>query len=83
MRLEGLGQLRKNPITLSGIEPATFRLVAEYLNQLHYRVLFVSFLILRMHLFVYADWLISLILKLEKGENSCDGEVLISWTENK
>jgi hypothetical protein len=27
MRLEGLGQLR-NPMTSSGIEPATFRLVA-------------------------------------------------------
>jgi hypothetical protein len=37
MRLKGLGQL-KNPITLSGIEPATFRLVALLLNQLRYRV---------------------------------------------
>jgi hypothetical protein len=27
VRLEGLGKL-KNPFTLSGIEPATFRLVA-------------------------------------------------------
>jgi hypothetical protein len=27
VRLEGLGQL-KNPINLSGIEPATFRIVA-------------------------------------------------------
>jgi hypothetical protein len=30
--LEGLGQL-KNPMTLSGIEPATFRLVAKCLKQ--------------------------------------------------
>jgi hypothetical protein len=37
VRLEGLGQL-KNPMTSSGIKPATFRLVAECLNQLRYRV---------------------------------------------
>jgi hypothetical protein len=38
VRLEGLLQL-KNPITSSGMEPVTFRLVAQYLNQLSYRVL--------------------------------------------
>jgi hypothetical protein len=32
MQLEGLGQL-KNPMTSSGIEPTTFRLVEQYLNQ--------------------------------------------------
>jgi hypothetical protein len=37
MRLEVLGQL-KNPVTSSGIEPATFRLIALCLNQLRYRV---------------------------------------------
>jgi hypothetical protein len=37
MRLEELGQL-KNPVTSSGIEPATFRLVAYCLNQLRYRL---------------------------------------------
>jgi hypothetical protein len=37
VRPEGLGQL-KNPITSSGIEPATLRLVAQCLNQLRYRV---------------------------------------------
>jgi hypothetical protein len=36
VRLERLGKL-KNPMK-SGIEPATFRLVAKYLNQLRYRV---------------------------------------------
>jgi hypothetical protein len=36
MQLEGLGQLEKS--TSSGLEPATFRLVAYCLNQLHYRV---------------------------------------------
>jgi hypothetical protein len=33
--LEGLGQL-KNPVTASGIELATFQLVAHCLNQLRY-----------------------------------------------
>jgi hypothetical protein len=37
VRLEGLGQL-KNIVTSSGIEPATYRLVAQCLNQLRYRV---------------------------------------------
>jgi hypothetical protein len=37
VRLEGLGQL-KNPMTSSGIESATFRLVAECHNQLRYCV---------------------------------------------
>jgi hypothetical protein len=36
LRLEWLGQF-KNPITME-IEPATFRLVAQYLNQVRYRV---------------------------------------------
>jgi hypothetical protein len=34
MGMEGLGNV-KNPVTLSGIETATFRLVA-YVNQLRY-----------------------------------------------
>jgi hypothetical protein len=37
VRLEGLGKL-KNPVTSSGTEPATSRLVAQCLNQLYYRV---------------------------------------------
>jgi hypothetical protein len=37
VQLEGLGQL-KNPVTASGIEPATFLLVAYRLNQLLYGV---------------------------------------------
>jgi hypothetical protein len=36
VRLEGLGKLEKS--TSSGLDPATFRLVAECLNQLRYRV---------------------------------------------
>jgi uncharacterized protein (DUF488 family) len=38
MRLEGLDQL-KNPMNSSKLEPATFRLVAQCINQLRYRVL--------------------------------------------
>jgi hypothetical protein len=38
VRLEGLGKL-KNPMTSLGIEPATFRLVVQCLNELRYRVL--------------------------------------------
>ena len=37
VRLVGLRQL-KIPVTPSGIEPATFLLVEQYLNQLCYRV---------------------------------------------
>jgi hypothetical protein len=37
VRLEGLGQLR-NPVTSSGMKPATFRSIAERLNQLRYHV---------------------------------------------
>jgi hypothetical protein len=37
VRLEGLGQL-KNPLTSSGVEAATLRLVALCLNQPRYRV---------------------------------------------
>jgi hypothetical protein len=37
VRLEGLGQL-KNPMTSSEIEHTTFRLPAQSLNQLRYRV---------------------------------------------
>jgi hypothetical protein len=37
VRMEGLGQL-KNRITSSGIEPVTFRLEAQCLKQLRYRV---------------------------------------------
>jgi hypothetical protein len=37
VRLQGLGQL-KNPMTSSEIEHATFRLVAQCLKQLRYRV---------------------------------------------
>jgi hypothetical protein len=36
VRLKGLGQLKKS--TSTGIEPATFRLVAYCLNKLRYRV---------------------------------------------
>jgi hypothetical protein len=37
VRLEGLGKL-KNPMTTWGREPETFRLVAQCLNQLRYRL---------------------------------------------
>ena len=37
VRPEGLYKL-KIPMATSGIEPTTFRLIAQYLNQLHYGV---------------------------------------------
>jgi hypothetical protein len=37
VRLEGLGQFN-DPVTPLGIEPATFRLVTQRLNQLRHRV---------------------------------------------
>jgi hypothetical protein len=45
MQLEGLGQL-KNSMALSGIKPATFRFVAQCLNQLRHRVTPLHWLIL-------------------------------------
>jgi hypothetical protein len=36
VRLEGLGQLKKS--TSTELDPATFRLVAQFHNQLRYRV---------------------------------------------
>jgi hypothetical protein len=41
VRPEGLRQLKKIPITPSGIEPFTFRLAAQCLNQLRNNLLFV------------------------------------------
>jgi hypothetical protein len=38
VRLEGLGKLKKKSLTSSGFESASIWLVAEYLNQLRYRV---------------------------------------------
>jgi hypothetical protein len=38
LRLEWLGQL-KNPMTSLRIEPATFQLIAQCLNDLHYRAI--------------------------------------------
>ena len=52
VRPEGLCQ-RKIPMTLSGIEPATFRLVAQCLNQLRHRVPPCSY-----ELFFFSQWLI-------------------------
>jgi hypothetical protein len=37
MRLKGLGPL-KNPMNSSGIEPTTFLLVAQCLNEMRYRL---------------------------------------------
>jgi hypothetical protein len=41
MRVEELDQLN-NSMALSGFDPATFRLVAEHLNQLRYRSVYAS-----------------------------------------
>jgi hypothetical protein len=38
-RQNWLGQLKKNPLTSSGMEPHTFRFVVCWLHQLRYRVL--------------------------------------------
>jgi hypothetical protein len=54
--LEDLRQF-KNPVTLSGVELAAFRLVSKYLNQLRYRMSFSNmckFVLLISNLKMYA-----------------------------
>jgi hypothetical protein len=46
VRLEGLRQLKNQSTSSSGLEPATFRLVAQCRNQLHYRVPFYVMILL-------------------------------------
>jgi hypothetical protein len=63
VRLEGSRQ-RKIPKTPSGIEPATFRLAEQYLNQLQHRVPpSISAQNIKIHILKY-------IIKLEKNETN-------------
>jgi hypothetical protein len=55
VRLEGLGKLKKS--TSSGLDPVTFRLVAQCLNQLRYHVPLSIHVTLRNQQF---QWLLSL-----------------------
>jgi hypothetical protein len=76
VRLEGLGKL-KNPVASSGIETTTFRLVAQCLNQLRYRVpLYVrrSNIILKVHISNFL--LLQVTLTMAYGTHSCEAILL-------
>jgi hypothetical protein len=70
VRLERLGQLKKE-FTLSWFEPATFRLVAQCLNQLRHRVP-PSFIVpSKIYLTTYLATTLNVRLTLLKREASC------------